>query len=410
MHSSISRLFTLSLTCATLVESNPRILRVAHQERGILTLGFDPSNEPGESLQLLSTTQAGYRPGWLHAIGNRLYSISRTHFPNDSFVDAGIFKFEKLPNGLSEIIDSTSSHGEGGVHLDTSRDGRTLASTNIDGSTVSLFPLGCSGDIHNASYTFQYNLTQPGPGTGHSQIQSNPHAAVFHPSEDLMFVPDRGADRMYIYDVSNTQDVTLLRNMTLLPGTGPRHLIIPDLGNEQSLLFLLGELDNTVYVYSLGFSHPDTLSRGGANETLQVALLQSISTLSRDGPRTEPINEDLAGELELSADHKFLYVSNRNAVSAEQLDTLAIYSVDLSSSTPLQFLGLNSTHGKIPRHFSLSSDDQNRYVAVANQVTNDLVVMERNAHTGFLGRVVGNFTFGPLDLTTDKGPMAVIWD
>jgi 6-phosphogluconolactonase (cycloisomerase 2 family) len=73
-------------------------------------------------------------------------------------------------------------------------------------------------------------------------------------------------------------------------------------------------------------------------------------------------------------------------------------------------LGLNSTHGKIPRHFSLSSDPHNQFVAVVNQVTNDLFIMKRDLKTGFLEDVAGSYSFGKLDMTTKIGPMAVVWD
>lgn len=106
-------------------------LRVAHQERGILTLSFDPSQPPDKSLQLLTTTQAGYKPGWLHATETHLYSISRTQFPDNSSTSAGIFAFEKQSGGSLRLLDSESSHGNGGVFVDITPDRKTLASANM---------------------------------------------------------------------------------------------------------------------------------------------------------------------------------------------------------------------------------------------------------------------------------------
>ena len=226
-----------------------------------------------------------------------------------------------------------------------------------------------------------------------------------------MAVPDKGADRLYLYHVQDTQHIEQIRNITFLPGTGPRHLIFAEYSPTKTLMYLVGELDNTVSVFEL--SRPDTVcptASSSLNDTLQITHLQSTSTLNSSNIRTEPKNDYLASELALSNDGRFLHFSNRNTQSVANVDSIAVFSVNPDRDQPLQFLGLNSTYGKIPRYFSLSSDCQSRFVAVANEVTNDLYIMERHPTTGFLGDIVGNFTFGSLDLTTNLGPMAVIWN
>ncbi|KAF5980742.1 hypothetical protein FCOIX_4646 [Fusarium coicis] len=298
---SLTVCIILLLAYGAWATSQIHILRVAHQERGILTLSFDPSELRNRSIQLVGPTQAGSQPGWLRSRRGYLYSISRTHFPHNSSTSG------------------EASYGDGGVYLDISRDGKTLSSANIDGSTVSIFP-----------------LTSPGNFGPVANEIANPYAATFSPSGNIMAVPDRRADCIYIY--------------------------------------------------------------------------QRTSTLDDSRKRTKPNNVDLASELSISHDKRFLYVSNRNTESVDKVDTIAVYSLDGSSKTPLQFLGLNSTYGKIPRHFSLSPDSRNEFLAVANQVTNNLFILKRDFKTGFLHGIVGNYSFGKLDLTTRVGPVAVIWD
>lgn len=111
----------------------------------------------------------------------------------------------------------------------------------------------------------------------------------------------------------------------------------------------------------------------------------------------------------------FLYASNRNTLSLES-DTLAIYAInnntaraDDTDAGHLTYLGFNETSGKIPRHFALSSDKTNRWLAVANQVTQHIVVFERDVKNGFMKDVVGRLVLGDLDVEQGEGPMCVLW-
>lgn len=164
-----------------------------------------------------------------------------------------------------------------------------------DGSAVSVHPLSETGLIGEASYLFKYNLTQPGPGTNDSQIQSNPHEAIFEPSGQFMFVPDRGADRLYAYYVAGPYSVSQVLNITLPPGTGPRHITFRTFNCTRTYMYLVSELDNTVRVFTLdGVSNliDDTPATG--TPKLEIALQQTVSTLGLGDNRTAPDNHHLA--------------------------------------------------------------------------------------------------------------------
>ena len=47
------------------------------------------------------------------------------------------------------------------------------------------------------------------------------------------------------------------------------------------------------------------------------------------------------------------------------------------------------TYGKTPRRFSLSNDPQSRFGGFANEVANNLVILERDERTGFFTGVKG---------------------
>ncbi|ETS76239.1 hypothetical protein PFICI_11626 [Pestalotiopsis fici W106-1] len=386
--------------------TDPLTLYVAHQGRGILTLQFDTTKAANESLGIVDETEAGHQPGWICSRDSNIYSVARTYYPDNSSVSGGVFGFTRIGDDLSKVSEN-SSDGNGGVFCHINEDGSLMSVANIDGSTVSLHPRSETGVVGASSHLFKYNLTQPGPGTNDSQIQSNPHEAVFGPSGpwgQLMVVPDRGADRVYVYRVrssgNGTADVHLAENITLPLGTGPRHVIFQE---SLGLMYLVSELDNTVRVFSIDTSKM-------SNDVVNITLLQTASTLGPGSARTLPINEHLASELALSNNGRFLYVSNRDTTSYDS-DNLAIFAVNRTtlSPQPLEWLGINATNGKIPRHFALSSDRENQWVAVANQVSNTIFVFKRSSENGFLEEVKGNLTLGDFDLTLENGPMAVVW-
>ncbi|KAI1871623.1 hypothetical protein JX265_005609 [Neoarthrinium moseri] len=355
-------------------------LYVAHQNRSVLTIHFDPTKAPEESLEIVQAVHAGFQPGWLCTHDSNLYAVSRSKYPDSTSPSGGIFAFAHTQSSGLVGIGDTTSDGEGGVFCDISKDGRVLSVANI--------------------------LAQPGPGTNGSQIQSNPHQAVFDPSGQLMIVPDRGADRVYFYRVSSISDlgldVALAQNITLPPGSGPRHAIFQVINDRATMMYLVGELDNTIRAFLIG----DTAS----SLTLNITMLQIVSTLGPGAKRTDPNNEHLASEVALSTDGRFLYVSNRNTVSYDA-DPIAIFALQPSDTkAPLTYLGQNSTLGKIPRHFSLSQDPENKWVAVANEVSNNILLFKRNRKSGFLeDGIVGNLTLGDFDISLERGPMAVIW-
>ena len=79
--------------------------------------------------------------------------------------------------------------------------------------------------------------------------------------------------------------------------------------------------------------------------------------------------------IDISADGKFLYASNRGH------NSIAIFAVELNDGS-LNLIGHESTRGDGPRNFSLSPGDH--YLLVANQHTNNIVSYKRDPASGLL--------------------------
>ena len=83
--------------------------------------------------------------------------------------------------------------------------------------------------------------------------------------------------------------------------------------------------------------------------------------------------------MHLSADGHFLYVSNRGTANE-----IVVFAVE--GDGQLTFVQRRAVEGDHPREFAL--DPSNRFLLVANQKSNQIVVMRRDAKTGKLGETV----------------------
>jgi 6-phosphogluconolactonase (cycloisomerase 2 family) len=97
-----------------------------------------------------------------------------------------------------------------------------------------------------------------------------------------------------------------------------------------------------------------------------------------------------AAAVHASRDGKFLYVSNRGTTNE-----LLVFAIDSTSGT-LKELQRRSVDGDHPREFSL--DPSGKFLLVANQKSNQIVVLERDPKTGLLGKTVQKL---PIDAPSD---------
>lgn len=384
---------------------------VALKSAGIIHISFTPSKGAKESLALTSTTNAGEQTGWLAPYQDKIYAISRTQFSEDTPKSGGVFAFKRSLGSTNTALTSLnkqSSNGEGGVHVAVSPDGKTLAAANITASTVTIYPLLPDGSIGEPTNIFDYNESDTELKA--KDLVAHPHECAFDPTGEFMFVPARSGDCVYVYSVQGPDKVVQIDKIELPSGSGPRHTSFRQVGETRSYMYLISERDNVIRTFALDYGKAGVNghANGHAKGThgLSITLQQTISTLGSGLGRTLPDHKFLAGELALSNDGKFAYASNRGTKSMDS-DTVAIYSVRADHS--LTFLEPKETGGKTPRNFALSGDKDNRWVAVANEVTQDIVVFERDVASGLLTEEKGRISLGELDKTRTKGPVCIVW-
>lgn len=192
------------------------------------------------------------------------------------------------------------------------------------------------------------------------QASSHPHGVVASVDGRYVFVSDLGADRVFAYRYRPGQPLPLEATppVVLPPGSGPRHLWF---GGDGRHAYLTLEISAQVAVFDY---------REGVLERRQLLDLAA----------GRPASDKAAGALHGSADGRFLYVSNRGTANQ-----LLVFAIDPDSGQLAQ-IQRRSVEGLEPREFSL--DPTGRFVLVANQRSNQIVVLARDPATGLLGDVV----------------------
>jgi 6-phosphogluconolactonase len=179
------------------------------------------------------------------------------------------------------------------------------------------------------------------------------------PEHDLLFATDLGVDRIYAYQCQSGQPTFPLQPAdspftTVGSGTGPRHLAF---GPGGKVVYLIEEMGEAVVVFK----------RAGA----RLDPIQTVRVADEEWP-----GDTGAAAVHLSPDGKFLYASNR--ANANELLT---YSVD-SESGKLKLASRQSSLGRKPRDFCI--DPTGKFLIVANQDSDNLVIFKRDLETGAL--------------------------
>lgn len=180
------------------------------------------------------------------------------------------------------------------------------------------------------------------------------HQILFH--NHYMLVPCLLLDTVKIYDCS--RDFAPAGELRFEEGTGPRHGIFD---KDHKRLFLVSELSNQLFVYSLATDTPS----GPA-----ITLEHVYPLLPGDAKYKEP---PASAAIRLSPDGRFLYVSTRFA------DIISVFYIDGCQLKLVQQTGSGGVH---PRDFTLTPDGQ--YLLAVNRTEGGLVSFRINPETGCL--------------------------
>jgi 6-phosphogluconolactonase (cycloisomerase 2 family) len=366
--------------------------------------------------------------GWDHEL--KLMSQSRDCGSSPSWM-----VYNKPDSILYCLDENTAAKTAGAVFtsyfVDNSTDSLKVAASNMLSTTASVSGVlfgdnkymavaGYFGqlsalNVNKATFSQTQKLdfvgkTELAPG----QTSPHPHQTILDPTGKFIVVPDLGGDLLRVFSWSaETANNAVLKEQTsfkVATGSGPRHATFwkDDStydANDNTYLFVLAELANTITTYKVSYLHED-----GLNFT-------EVNTQNTFGGAAVPIGA-AAAEIQVSPDNLFLVVSNRNDLTyeisqygsadknaSEKSDSLATYAIGPGGN--LVFRGIYPAGGSNPRQFTINKAGD--MIAVGLQKSCRVVVLCRDVVTGQIGRPLAHIPLG--DCTTSPlGPTMIVWD
>ena len=322
---------------------------------GIAVYNFDANTGEASLRSKVTTVQ---NPSFLTISNDRknVYAVSEVA---DGKVNA--FSFNSK-SGELQYLNSVSSGGNGPCYVSVDEKKQYVFAANYGGGSLSAIKINKDGSLSNQIQTIQ----QTGSGVNQSR-QSKPHvhSVVLSPDDRFLFAADLGTDKVNIYRFNATAERPLapakMPFATVEPGGGPRHLSFHPNG-KYAYLVLEMEAAVAVFDYHNG----------------ELKSKQSISMLSPDFK-----GKVGAADIHISPDGKFLYTTNRG--EANDIIVCAI-----AKDGRLKYAGRHSGSINNPRNFAI--DPTGKFVLIANQNTNDIVIFKRNSTTGLLTETAQKIT------------------
>lgn len=319
--------------------------------KGIYQADFDP--ETGK----LSETKlaAEYRgPGFLvqHPTKPILYTCGQPNKPAPDGTGS-IAAFAIVSNHPLKFLGETTSGGKDACHLAIDRGGKTIAVANYGNGNIATIRLGEDGVPGDLVSLIKHSGTGPNKNR---QERPHAHGVYFDSAMKRLFVPDLGVDKVFVFpfDEATSKLGEELPPLNTSPGAGPRHMAF---STDEKHVYVINELDCTI----LAASHAD-----GAFKPIET-----VSTLPEGFE-----GSNSTAEIEVSADGKFVYGSNRGH------DSIVVFARD-GKTGKLTLVQHAPCGGKTPRHFKISPNG--KWLLCGHQGSNTISVLPRDPESGKLG-------------------------
>ncbi|CAM4007132.1 6-phosphogluconolactonase [Pseudomonas reidholzensis] len=299
-------------------------------------------------------------PSWLV-----LSADQRLLFAVNETPQGHVSSFALSAKGEIKPLNQVASQGDEPTHASLSHDQRYLFVANYGvapdpGGSLVVVPVARDGKLAPVVQQARHTPSKVNP---ERQAGAHVHSLVPSPDGRHLYASDLGADKVFIYryDGASTEkplSPAIPASVSLPPGSGPRHLLFDAKGRHA---YLTLEMTGEVVVFDV--------DNGALVERQRLPLTDSKDVAAK-----------ASAGLHLSVDGRFLYVSNRG--TANEIVAFAV----AKDNGQLSVLQRRSVEGDHPREFAL--DPSGNFLLVANQKSNQIVVMRRDPRSGKLGETV----------------------
>jgi len=278
----------------------------------------------------------------------------------------GITALSFVPNtGKLTFINSQPSHGADPCHITVDKEQKNIFVANYGSGNLTAYPLNKDGSIAPMSQ----NLQDAGTGPNKDR-QEGPHVhmSILSPNEKYLLYNDLGTDKINIYRYHASKLPPLTQAdpafVSVKGGNGPRHSTF---SADGKYLYLLQEMGAAINVYNY--------------DNGKLTQVQSITMLPDNFK-----GQVGAAAIHLSPDGRFLYASDRG-----DDNDINVFAID-QTTRQLTFVSRHTSYGKGPRDFMI--DPQGKYLIVANQSSNSVIIYRIDPKTGSLNGVMSNIAIG----------------
>lgn len=357
MNRTWTSLLTASLMSLTISAHAATLLVGSYTDgasQGIYRYHFD--DKAGQIGPMPLQVVKSVSPSWLvlSADQRQLFAVNETPQGHAS-------SFSISSNGEIKPLNQVVTQGDEPTHASLSRDQRYLFVANYavnpdPGGSLVVIPVAKDGTLKPVVQQARHKASGVNP---ERQAGAHVHSLVLSPDGQHLYASDLGADKVFIYrydgaSADHPLTAAIPASVALPPGSGPRHLLFDARGRHA---YLTLEMNAEVVMFDV--------QDGNLVERQRLPLTERQEAAAK-----------AAGGLHLSADGRFLYVSNRGTANE-----IVAFSVGKQDGQ-LTFLQRRPAEGDHPREFALDPSDN--FLLVANQKSNQIVVIRRDPRSGKL--------------------------
>lgn len=273
--------------------------------------------------------------------------------------------------GRLRLLNTIPTGGTSTCYLSMDKTGKFVLLANFGSGSISVVRVNDDGSLGQQTAFVQHL----GHGSPDVPVQSgpHPHTIVVSPDNRYLIVSDLGVDKVFIYRFDETTGMLSPLDppfAVVEPGGGPRRFLFDPSGRFG---YQLNEMGSTLI----------TFAWDPAQGTL--TQLQEVSI-------APPSLRNAGAELQISANQKYLYASNRlsrfNDKDPSKIDrlpgTISVFAIDPEKHTLSEIRQIPSG-GIMPRNFAI--DPTGQYLFALNQVSNNVVQFKIDPATGMLSRM-----------------------